>query len=352
MRGKKSGWVAVAWAPYSRRSEMFARELNGKLHCIHYLTFQSPLQAPFKYVLQSIRTLQVLFRERPEAVHVQNPPFVCGLVVDLYCRLSGARFVIEHHSAAFDPAWAWARPLQQYIARRAVINIVTSEHWAEVMHKWAAPSLVMHDPFLDLPEGVPYPLPEGFNVAFLGTFADDEPIEEVVQAAGNVPDVNLYVTGDLRKAPPGLVDGAPENVTFTGFLDMNREYLGLLRGADAVMVLTTRDNTLQLAGCEAIAVGKPLITSAWDYLRDLFPEGAVFVQPTVQSITEGVREMRNSHAELAASIEPFRRARQREWKKRLTRLKALVGGGGFQNAIDARGASETGLEDITTMGGM
>ena len=39
-------WAAVAWAPYSRRSEMFARELGGKLHCIHYLRFQYPLHAP------------------------------------------------------------------------------------------------------------------------------------------------------------------------------------------------------------------------------------------------------------------------------------------------------------------
>lgn len=324
MRRGRSSWVAVAWAPYSRRSEMFARELEGKLHCIHYLTFQSPLHAPVKYVLQAIRTLQILFKERPDAVHVQNPPFVCGLVVHVYCMMTGARFVTEHHSAAFDPAWDWARPLQRFVARRAVTNIVTSDHWAGIMHGWGARALVMHDPFLELPEGAPYPLAEGFNVVFVGTFADDEPIEEVVQAAARNPDVNLYITGNLRNAPPGLVDAAPDNVVFTGFLDMNREYLGLLRAADAVMVLTTRDNTLQLAGCEAIAVGKPLITSDWAYLRDLFEEGAVFVDPSAESIAAGVREVRARHAELAESIGPFRGARHREWEERLTRLKNLV----------------------------
>jgi glycosyltransferase involved in cell wall biosynthesis len=303
---------------------MFARELGGKLHCIHYLTFQSPLQAPVKYVLQAIRTLQILFGERPEAVHVQNPPFVCGLVVYVYCVMTGARFVTEHHSAAFDPPWDWAGPMQRFVARRAVTNIVTSEHWADIMRAWGANSLVMHDPFLELPEGAPYPLAEGFNVVFVGTFADDEPIEEVVRAAAKVPDVKLYVTGNLRKAPPGLVDAAPDNVTFTGFLDMNREYLGLLRSADAVMVLTTRDNTLQLAGCEAISVGKPLITSDWAYLRALFEQGAVFVDPCAESIAAGVREVRARHEALAKTIEPFKRARQREWKDRLTRLKELV----------------------------
>ena len=106
-----SGWVAIAWAPYSRMSDTFARELMGKLHCIHYLRFQSPVHAPLKYVLQAARTLQVLFAERPAAVHVQNPPFVCGLVVALYCRLAGASYVLHYHSAAFDPIWAWALPV-------------------------------------------------------------------------------------------------------------------------------------------------------------------------------------------------------------------------------------------------
>lgn len=323
--GGRNDWVAIAWAPYSRRSEMFARELGGRLHCVHYLRFQFPLHAPFKYILQALRTLQILFRERPGAVHVQNPPFVCGLVVLLYCRVAGASFVTEHHSAAFDRAWDWARPIQRFIARRAATNIVTSEHWADVMNSWGAPALVMHDPFLDLPEGQPYPLDDGFNIAFVGTFAADEPVEEVVKAASLVPDVNFYITGDVRKAPPALHLRAPSNVRFTGFLDMNRDYLGLIRGADAVMVLTTRDQTLQLAGCEAIAVGTPLITSDWEYLRGLFGRGTVFVSPSAESIADGVRSLREKHEELVEEIGVFRRERQREWAERLARLRAVVG---------------------------
>ena len=91
MHQQEVNWLAVSWAPYSRRSEMFARELNGRLRCIHYLRFQYPLHAPLKYILQAARTWQVLWRERPDAVHVQTPPFLCGLVAYLYGRLSGLR---------------------------------------------------------------------------------------------------------------------------------------------------------------------------------------------------------------------------------------------------------------------
>ena len=72
----------------------------------------------FKYVLQSVKTLQVLAKERPDAVHVQNPPFVCGLVVASYGAIARTPYVIEHHTAAFGRAWAWAGPLQRLIARR------------------------------------------------------------------------------------------------------------------------------------------------------------------------------------------------------------------------------------------
>jgi hypothetical protein len=74
---------------------MFAHELNGQLRCIHNLRFQYPLHAPFKYTLQAARTWRMLLRERPDAIHVQTPPFVCGAVVYLYARLTGARYVFE-----------------------------------------------------------------------------------------------------------------------------------------------------------------------------------------------------------------------------------------------------------------
>jgi glycosyltransferase involved in cell wall biosynthesis len=308
-------WAAIAWAPYSRRSEMFARELGAPLHCVHYLRFQSPPHAPAKYPMQALSTLRCLFSERPRAVHVQNPPFVCGLTVALYCWLTRSCYVVEHHSAAFGRIWDWARPFQKLVVRRAVTNIVTDGYWADVVRSWGrrrapAHALVMHDAFLDLPDGQPFGVTPGRTIAFAGTFADDEPLDAVLAAARLVPDVHFYVTGDTAKAPPADVAQAPSNVTFTGFLDVNGEYLGLLRAVDAVMVLTTRDHTLQLAGCEAIAVGTPLITSDWPYLHELFSTAAVYVAPTAGSIRDGVVEVR--------------REQRARWRAQIAQLRALV----------------------------
>jgi glycosyltransferase involved in cell wall biosynthesis len=278
-----------------------------------------------KYILQALRTFAVLFKERPAAVHVQNPPFVCGLIVYLYTLLTGAKYVLHYHSAAFGSVWDWALPLQKFLARHAVTNIVTNQHWAAVIHSWGAHALVMFDPFLDLPQAEPFPVEPGFNVAFISTFAADEPIEEVLQAAALLPDVHFYITGDTRKKPAAFFANVPSNVTFTGFLDPYRHYPGLLRAADGILVLTTRDHTLQLAGCEAVAVGKPLITSDWPYLREVFAKGTVYVGNSAESIRDGILEMRQRHAELMTGIIALRRESQREWKLRLSQLNQMIG---------------------------
>jgi glycosyltransferase involved in cell wall biosynthesis len=192
------------------------------------------------------------------------------------------------------------------------------------MHEWGAKALVMFDPFLELPEGSPFPLKPGFNVAFVSTFADDEPVEAVLAAAAMTPEVNYYITGDTRKRPAAFFAAAPPNVTFTGFLNPNGEYLGLLRAADAIMVLTTRDYTLQLGGCEAVSVGKPLITSDWPYLREVFGGGAVFVSNTAEGIRDGIHAVRERREELTREIAAFRQESQREWDIRMSQLENMV----------------------------
>lgn len=302
---------------------MFARECGGKLYCIHYQRLQSPLYAPVKYTLQAFRTWHVLFKTRPQVVHVQNPPFICGLVVYLYCRVNGARFVFDHHSAAFAHIWDWALPIQRFLARRAAINIVTNQHWADVIRSWHAHTLIMGDPFLELPLGKAYPVETGFNITFVSTFASDEPLDAVLNAARQLPEVHFYITGDAKRKPQSFFDRLPANVTCTGFLP-DSQYIGLLRAVDAVMVLTTRDHTLQLGGCEAVSVGQPLITSDWPFLRDFFSKGTIHIANTGDGIRDGILAMQENHRQLKEEMTAFRNAKRQEWDMQLAQLQELV----------------------------
>jgi glycosyltransferase involved in cell wall biosynthesis len=316
-------WAFVAWMSYSRRSEVFAKALGGELYCIQYLSRRSRYQAPIRYTLQGLHTLWVLFRERPQAVHVQNPPFVCSWVVLLYCRVAGARFVIDHHSATFTDDWGWALPAQKWVARRAVTNIVTNQHWADIVHSWGAHALIMGDPFLSLPPGSTFPVSQRFNVAFVCTFSTDEPLEAVLEAAAQLPDVQFYVTGDTRHKPQSFYADLPKNVRFTGFLP-DQEYVALLRAVDAILVLTTRDHTLQLGGCEAVSIQQPLITSDWPFLREFFAKGTVYVDNTPAGIRTGIQAMQKETPRLKAEMVAFRDAARPQWEAQLRELKEMV----------------------------
>jgi glycosyltransferase involved in cell wall biosynthesis len=302
---------------------VFAKAFQSKLHCIHYLHFQTPVYALPKYVLQAIRTLQVLFAERPQAVHVQNPPVICGLVVSFYCYIMRARFVFDHHSAAFGRAWDWALPLQRLLARRAVTNIVTTQHWAEIIRSWGAQALVMGDPFLTLPPGQEFSIGSGFSIAFVSTFASDEPLDAVLQAATELPQVHFYITGNANRKPKSFHDSLPMNVSCTGFLP-DAQYIGLLRAVDVIMVLTTRDHTLQLGGCEAVSIGQPLITSDWPFLREFFSIGTVHVNNTCDGIRDGILLMMNEQSRFKSEITVLRANKRKEWDTQFSQLNELV----------------------------
>jgi glycosyltransferase involved in cell wall biosynthesis len=313
----------IAWAPYGRRSEVLARELSADLHFVHYLKYKVPIYAPLKYLLQAMRTFQILLASRPGIVYVQSPPFVAGLVVDLYCRLFGAKFVLDHHTDSFGPRWAWASRIQQYLARRAAINIVTNQYWATIIKGWSARPFILPDPFFTMPVSVDFEVKPGCNVVFINTFAADEPIDEVLAAAAQLPEVNFYITGKTDKKEASFFASVPPNVIFTGFLP-DAQYFGLLRTADAVMALTTRDHTLQGGGCEAVSLGKPLITSDWPYLRELFARGTVYVSNTGDGIRDGIQIMIERCRELEHEIIAFREERRQEWETNFAHLMAQL----------------------------
>lgn len=318
----------LIWGPPSHgpRSQVFARELG--IHELHFLNVTSSRglwSALFKYPLLAIRTLSLLFRKHPKLVFVQSPPGLAVLFVALYCALTRSSFVVDAHSAAMllpvwtKPRWFWAG-----LARRALVTIVTNEHFAERLRSWGARALVIRDIPTTFPEGGSYPLNGDFHVTVVNTFSTDEPLEQVLQAAQDVEGVHFYVTGRVSRANPKLLEIAPRNVTFTDFLS-TEQYYALLRGSHAVMCLTTRDNTMQRGACEALSLARPIITSNWPLLRGYFNLGTVHVDNTSTGIQQGVETMVSSYEEHVAGIRALQKIQQAEWQEKLQVLVALVG---------------------------
>jgi glycosyltransferase involved in cell wall biosynthesis len=318
----------LVWGPPSHgpRSRVFARTLGiENIHFVYSTLRRGALAAPKKYSYQAVQTLRLLFRERPEIVFVQSPPSFAVLFVYIYCLFSGGRFVVDAHSAAMlSPVWTRPGWLHHFLARRAVATIVTNEHFAVQIESWGARALVLRDIPTEFPEGGSYPgLNGGFNVVVVSTFAGDEPLDEVFQAAETMPDAHFYVTGKKSEAGPELLDRAPENVHFTDFLP-DETYYGLMRSSDAVMCLTTRNHTMQRGACEALSLGKPIITSDWPLLRTYFSKGTVYVSNDSDGIRQGIQTMEDHYADYQTGINDLRTEQAEEWERQSTELVRLL----------------------------
>jgi glycosyltransferase involved in cell wall biosynthesis len=336
--------VFISWAANCSRSDHLARLLGGKSYMIYAEWLGSRSATVWlKYIIQSAQAFWLLWRERPNVVLVMVPPIFAALPVYLYCKITGSRFATDNHTAAFTmERWQRLKSLHGWLEKRATCNVVTNDQIQQVQHAWGVPPEKV---FLvgDLPaqfskiETPPFfhqtreSLTNNghangfFAVTAVCSFNPDEPLDNILQAAAKLPEVNFYCTGKLKDAPPDILSHKPKNVTFTDFLSVPH-YAGLLKESHAVMVLTTRDHTMQRGAYEAMALGTPVITSDWPLLRDTFSQGSIFVDNSPQGIVNAIRELQADWAKFKEAIQQQRGRRLAAWaeKEKGLRRKLLL----------------------------
>ena len=319
--------IFLVWGPpsYGPRSKVLTRELGLKAaHFVHLTARRGFWAGPLKYSYQTLKTLWLLFRQRPGLIFVQSPPSFAVLCVYLYCRLSGAKYLVDAHSDALQSwYWLWPEWLSRLWARHAIATIVTNEHFQRMIQDWGGQAFILRDIPTRFDRHNGYPMNGDFNVVVVNTFSNDEPLAEVLAAAARLPQAQFYVTGKKGRAQPGILESAPANVHFTDYLP-DESYYGLLNTAQAVMCLTTRNHTMQRGACEALSLGKPIITSDWPLLRQYFQKGTVHVPNTGEGIYRGVQEMMAHYERYRAGIAALQIAQQQEWQTRMQALMTLI----------------------------
>jgi len=316
----------IAWERYERRSDLLAQHLGATMHHIYHGQRGEVLQAPTRYLTQGLQTWAVLSQERPDVVFIQNPPIFCVLLVSLYACRYNVQYVIDSHTAAFSSRkWRWSVGLHRLLSLRAAATIVHNKSQERIVKRWGCRYCVIGFIPGEYPAGEHFPLGRQFNVAVISTFGEDEPLDVILEAAASLPEVDFYITGDSRHAAPRLLAEKPDNCRFTGYLPYD-QYVGLLRGVDFVMDLTTRDHTLLAGAFEAVCIGTPLIVSNWPILRGYFSPGTVHVSNTVQGICEGVQRARREQPTLRHDISQLREKLQAEWEQEFAQLWQLLQG--------------------------
>jgi glycosyltransferase involved in cell wall biosynthesis len=309
-RGTRSAWIAESLAVDELR---YFAPTSGR----------GMAAALRKYPVQLLSTIWALVRARPRILLVQSPPSFAAWTSALYSAVRRSVYLVDAHSDAFERG-IWTRPawITRLVARGAVATIVTNEHWAEMVRGWGGRAICVPSIPVEFAVGGAPALPPGPNVAVVNTWARDEPLREVLEAARELPGVTFHVTG--RNDRVAQLDPPPApNVHFTGFL-AEADYHALLRAADAVVCLTTRNHTMQNGACEALAHGTPIVTSDWPVLRDYFSAGAAHVDNSAEGIKRGVEAVLRDPEAYRTSVRLLREQRTAEWMQTRQHILDLV----------------------------
>ncbi len=315
--------IALVWAPHEARTEAFAKALGAPLYNVSYFKAKRPLLAPLRYVFQWLKTWLIFVQERPDIVYVTNSPPVAGLCTLVYCALSKTEFVLDTHPPGlYNRKWRWSRPLQKFTTRFARLNVIDQDRFKVLLESWGADVIVLENPPKEVPQAARTPV-QANTLTYVGTFADDEPVEILLGAARRLPQIQLNILGDKARAKREWLENAPPNVTFTGYI-LKDEYWGLLASSQAVVALTTHANSLLGGAQDGMFTGRPLIVSDQETLREYFVKGTVFIENTAQGAVAGIEQVLRDSAQLETEITALRGELSDRWQRNFRYLEDVI----------------------------
>ncbi len=320
--------IFLTWLPFSSRSQTLAENFHAQAIYFRYLADKHNLfKALLRYLVMTLHTCFLVLRRRPRLVFVMNQPIFLPLTLFLLSRFLKVHYVIDSHSGLFNKArWKWALPVMKYAYRHSLFSIVTNEEHRQLVSSWGAKVEILGALTVGDEPVEPFPRPKQPCLVVIGTFAEDEPTAQILEAARQLPEIVFFVTGALKYAPAELVENAPANVTFTDF-QPRPKYVGLVQAMDGAVILVKKDQVMQRGAYEAMSWGVPIITSDWRILRENFYRGALFTDNSPASIVKCVQELFGNLEFYRMEIQKLRTEKKEIWDHHINRINTFIAEG-------------------------
>jgi glycosyltransferase involved in cell wall biosynthesis len=292
-----------------------------------------------RYAVLLARTTMCVLRNTPDVLIVQCPSIVLGLWAAALKPLCGYTLVADLHNEAVTPYIVSSRVyrrLLRVVHRAADLCIVTNPNLTSVVEAAGGRTFVLPDKLPDL-RPASSAAPATNSVVFVCTYSPDEPYREVIEAARALdPSVTVFITGRYRGKDLLPVPG---NVRLTGFLP-EEAYVSLLGAAEVIVDLTAIEDCLVCGAYEAVALGRPLVTSDTAALRQYFRRGTVYSRHDSASLAAAITQALADRERLAAEMRSLKPDLMAAWTEQREALRGLL----------RRGRPRAGGEpqDITT----
>jgi len=323
---KKKKLVSITWWDYSSRAESIANVLGAELIFIGNARKKKNMFVSFiLYFSYTYQNIKALLKLRPDILIITNTTWVVALVNFFYAKITGIKLVLDSHSCAFDHVFIkYPLFVSKFFAKHSTLSFVTNKTHYNLISEKGGKALILSDiPFEDKFRKIEkIRLSNKFNICYICTFSYDEPYCELIEAAKQLDDIQIYITGNYVMA--NINPNDYKHVIFTGYLE-NEKYRSLLKSVNAVITLTRNEDTMQRAGSEAVSAGKPLITSDTKMLKNYFKKGTVFVDNTANGIVDGIEKLKNDYDFFSMEILQFQEDRRNNFANKLNEVKEYLG---------------------------
>ena len=316
----------VAWDESQPRTRALGPALGGESHLIYGgWPGRQVAFLPLRYLADASRMWRVLRSRHPEALVVISPPTVAPLVGCVWSLVHPCLLVVDCHTAALhSPKWGWTLPLRRLLFCRADTVLVHTEEDEARVSRWGVPALLLPDDLPDAHQADPsFRSTSVPRVVVAGSFDRNEPVALTLAAAALLPDMEVRLTGDVRRLAPNVRSKAPANAVFTGYLSYP-QFLGELLTADVVAAFSTDRHIMNRAAFEAVGLGRPLVLSDLPGLRARFGEAAVLCRNEAAAMAQAIRQAHRDGQELAKLSQVLRTRLQAQREAALAELMSMV----------------------------
>ena len=334
--------LILLWAPFGFRADELANVVGAERASITLL-YGPRYFAPVRYLALFFRTLFLLAQKRPDVVYAQNPPAFCPLTCLLYCRVAGARLVIDHHSIWSVKTLGGRSPLsraigflERAVSRAAEANTAPHSMWARMLEKMGARDVLVYHDYVPKntrrrDEALRRRMGDGETLAISSHGGHPlERLEVEAAAVGRDRDegVSLVTSGPREKLERRFAAmSLPPNVRYAGFLE-REVYESLKASADFAINITDEPHTLSHVLFEFAASSLPVISSKESVVEELFGDSILYADSTVDDVAEKVRTLCSgpTRAEWAARVARKQEELTAMHEEEVASLRRLVSG--------------------------
>lgn len=314
--------IWISWEQH-RRTETLSKKIGAVLY-----VFSSKNKRIIKHPIFTIKTINILIKNKPDIVFVQNPSVILSLIVISLKHILNYKTIVDAHNAGVYPYSKILKKVEwifKIIHKYADYTIVTNNKLAIHIADNGGRAIVLPDaiPNFESIKGRQM-IKNQFIVTYICTFSSDEPYEEVIRSAYFLPEnVKLFITGDFRKIIKTKEYLLSDNIAFTGFIP-DSQYVQLLSNSDCIVDLTTRPDCLVCGAYEAIALSVPLILSDTSVQREYFKKGTLYTKNDYESIAKTIISAMQRKDLLKKEMVEFRKQIVDDWEKKYKYLQEKI----------------------------